>query len=93
MTARARVLLFLALLAGVVPVAGAEPSMTREQRKQAAEINAQLAITYLKQGDLASARDKIDRALEQYPKTAETQMVAGFIYDRLGEVRKAQGYF
>jgi len=92
-TARARVLLLLALLAGVVPIAGAEQSMTREQRKQAAEINAQLAITYLKQGDLASARDKIDRALEQDPKTADTQMVAGFVYDRLGEDRKAQGHF
>jgi len=92
-TASARVLLLLALLAGVVPIAGAEQSMTREQRKQAAEINAQLAITYLKQGDLASARDKIDRALEQDPKTADTQMVAGFVYDRLGEDRKAQGHF
>lgn len=92
MTARARVLLALALLAVMLPV-GAAHAMTREQRKQAAEINAQLAITYLKQGDLASARDKIDRALEQDPKTAETQMVAGFVYDRLGEDRKAQGHF
>ena len=92
MTARARVLLALALLAGMLPI-GAANAMTREQRKQAAEINAQLAITYLKQGDLASARDKIDRALEQDPKTAETQMVAGFVYDRLGEDRKAQGHF
>lgn len=93
MSRRASLLLLIALLAGIAPVAGAQQSMTREQRKQAAEINAQLAITYLKQGDLASARDKIDRALQQFPKTAETQMVAGFVYDRLGEERKAQGYF
>ncbi len=92
MTARARILLAFALVAGVLPV-GAAQAMTREQRKQAAEVNAQLAITYLKEGDLATARDKIDRALEQYPKTAETQMVAGFVYDRLGEDRKAQGHF
>lgn len=91
MSARAIMLLVLVLLAGQVP--GAAQAMTREQRKQAAEVNAQLAITYLKQGDLATAREKIDRALEQDPKTAETQMVAGFVYDRLGEDRKAQGYF
>ena len=93
MSRRASMLLALALLAGIAPAAGSEQSMTREQRKQAAEINAQLAITYLKQGDLAAARDKIDRALEQHPRTAETQMVAGFVYDRLGEDRKAQDFF
>lgn len=62
-------------------------------RKKAAEVNAELAITYMKQGNLAAARDKIDRALEQNPRTAQTQMIAGFVYDRLGEDRKAQQHF
>jgi type IV pilus assembly protein PilF len=47
----------------------------------------------MKQGNLAAAREKIDRALEQNPRTADVQMIAGFVYDRLGEDRKAQSHF
>jgi len=61
--------------------------------KRAAEANAQLALTYLKQGDLVAARDKIEKALKQNPNTPETQMAAGFVYDRLGETRKASEHF
>jgi type IV pilus assembly protein PilF len=65
----------------------------KQSKAKAAEINAQLGMTYLRQGDLAAARDKIEKALEQDPRTAETQMAAGFLYDRLGEDRKAQSHF
>ncbi len=78
------------LLAGVLSVAQAEEKV---DLKKAAEANAQLALTYLKQGDLAAARDKIEKALKQHPNTAETQMAAGFVYDRLGEKRKAGEHF
>jgi len=61
--------------------------------EKAAAVNAELAITYMKQGNLRAAREKIDRALEQNPRTADTQMVAGFIYDRLGEDKKAASHY
>jgi type IV pilus assembly protein PilF len=64
-----------------------------ESKVKAAEINAQLGMTYLRQGKLEAARDKIEKALEQDPRTAETQMAAGFLYDRLGEDHKAQSHY
>ena len=90
MRALAGLLSVVLWLAGAVPAALAQDSI---DLKKAAEVNAELAITYMKQGNLAAARDKIDRALEQNPRTAQTQMVAGFVYDRLGEDRKAQSHF
>ncbi|MBP1604580.1 MAG: hypothetical protein H6Q09_1752, partial [Acidobacteria bacterium] len=87
MNARALCGVFVLVLIAVAQPALAEESapMTREKREQAARINAELAITYMKQGNLQAARDKIDRALKQNPRTADTQMAAGFVYDRLGQ--------
>jgi type IV pilus assembly protein PilF len=79
-----------ALLAGALTVVQAQDKVDHEK---AAEANAQLALTYLKQGDLAAARDKIEKALKQNPNTPETQMAAGFVYDRLGQDRKAAEHF
>ena len=78
-----------------VPVAPAQADRAEERakREQAAQVNAQLALTYMKQGNLAAARDKIEKALEQDPDTAGTQMAAGFVYDRLGQDRKAAEHF
>ncbi len=73
--------------------AAAEESMTRDQRTKAAAVNTQLALTYMKQGELQAAREKIDKALQQNPRTADTQMAAGFVYDRLGDQRKARNHF
>jgi len=80
-------------LAGAAAPAQADRAQERANREQAARVNAQLAMTYLKQGDLVSARDKIEKALDQNPRTPETQMAAGFVYDRLGQDRKAAEHF
>jgi type IV pilus assembly protein PilF len=64
-----------------------------KSRNEAALINTQLGMTYMRQGNLQAAREKIEKALSQNPKTAQTQMAAGFLYDRLGEDRKASGHF
>ena len=78
--------LFVAL-----PVMAAQDSQV--DRRKAAEANAQLAIAYMSQGDMTTARDKIEKALEQDSHTATTQLAAGFVYDRLGEDKKAQAHF
>ena len=59
----------------------------------AALLNAQLGIEYMRQGNLKAGQEKINKALEQNPRTAETQMAAGLLYDRLGEDNKAQEHF
>jgi type IV pilus assembly protein PilF len=84
--------LALALIGAAAP-AQADRAQDRANREQAARVNAQLAMTYLRQGDLVSARDKIEKALDQNPRTPETQMAAGFVYDRLGQDDKAADHF
>jgi len=74
-----------------VPAMAAQDSQV--DKRKAAEANAQLAIAYMSQGDMTTARDKIEKALEQDSHTATTQLAAGFVYDRLGEDKKAQAHF
>lgn len=73
-------------------VSAAEPG-SREAIDQAAAVNTELALAYMKEGNLAAAREKIDKALQQNPRTANTQMAAGFIYDQLDEKRKAASHY
>jgi len=80
-----------AVLALCAPLEDAQ--QTQSDREKAAAINAELAITYMKQDNLRAAREKVDRALEQNPRSVEAQMAAGFVYDRLGEDKKAGGHF
>ena len=70
----------------------AEPG-SREAIDQAAAVNTELALAYMREGNLKAARDKIDKALQQNARTANTQMAAGFVYDKLGDKRKAMSHF
>jgi type IV pilus assembly protein PilF len=56
----------------------------------AAKVNVQLAIEYMKIGKLAAARETIERALGQDPNSADVQLTAGLIYERLNESAKAE---
>lgn len=60
---------------------------------EAARINARLGIEYLKQGELAIARDKIDKALQQNPKDPNVQMGAGMLYEQLREPKVAEKHY
>lgn len=86
----ARVVALALLAAWALP---ATAQQTKQNREQAAAVNTELALAYMKEGNLAAARDKIEKALQQNARTAKTQMAAGFIYDRLNDQRKAKGYF
>ena len=80
-----------AVLSLCAPAADAQEKQS--DREKAAAINAELAITYMKQDNLRAAREKADKALEQNPRSVEAQMAAGFVYDRLGEDKKAGAHF
>jgi type IV pilus assembly protein PilF len=80
-----------AVLLLCAPLAGAQEKQS--DREKAAAINAELAITYMKQDNLRAAREKADKALEQNSRSPEVQMAAGFVYDRLGEDKKAGAHF
>jgi type IV pilus assembly protein PilF len=86
-----RAFVLVAVLSLCASAAGAQE--TQADREKAASINAELAITYMKQDNLRAAREKADRALEQNSRSSEVQMAAGFVYDRLGEDKKAGAHF
>ncbi|MEA3134928.1 MAG: type pilus assembly protein PilF [Gammaproteobacteria bacterium] len=66
---------------------GLAPGRTRAQ---AAKVNIQLAIEYMKLGKLTSSREFVDRALKQDPNNAEVQLTAGLVYERLNEMPMAE---
>lgn len=56
----------------------------------AAAANLQLGISYMQQGNLALAREKIEKALRQAPKSADVHTAAAMLEERLGDRRKAE---
>ena len=65
----------------------------KPQLDRAAEINLELGVEHLRKGNLAQAKEKIERSLEQNPRSAKAHMTAGLLYDRLGDQRKADSHF
>ena len=61
--------------------------------EDAAAFNARLAIAYMGQGNLAMAREKVEKALGQDSKNALVHTAAGLVYDRLGDDRKAESHY
>lgn len=78
------------MLSGCVSSA---PELGAKDNETAAAYNLQLGIDYFRQGNLSQAKEKLDRALQQNPKNAQTYVASGMLYDRLGETRKADQYF
>jgi type IV pilus assembly protein PilF len=85
------------LTAGCVSTTTTTSNKSADERKEvpkdAAAYNTQLAVAYLREGNLAAAREKIDRALSQDGQNAKVRTTAGLIYDRLGDDKKAKNYF
>jgi type IV pilus assembly protein PilF len=84
----------LARLALLLPILALAACATNDDSRNknprdAAAYNVQLGIAYLKQGDVASAREKIERALKQDPQNPSVQTAAALLYDRMGEVSRA----
>jgi type IV pilus assembly protein PilF len=84
----------LTVLAVVLGCCLAACTSTREFKKATPAVTAatdvQLAIEYLKLGQMKESRDAIERALVEDPSNADVQMTAGLIYERLQEPRKAE---
>lgn len=84
-----RCLLVLALLALVQPVAAQGINV----KEDAARINVRLGLEYMRQGQLAIAQEKIDKALQQDPRNAAVQLGAGLLYEALREPKVAAKHF
>jgi type IV pilus assembly protein PilF len=65
------------------------PNKTRD----AAAYNVQLGIAYLHQGDVALAKDKLDRALAEAPGSADVHSARAMLFDRMHDPAKADAEF
>ncbi len=87
--------LCLACLAAALSVSacstGSKKSVSNAQN--AAIANTQLGSAYMNQGNLALAKDKLDRALAQDPSNPEVHSVRGMLFDKMGMPKDADAEF
>jgi type IV pilus assembly protein PilF len=63
------------------------------QPERAAEINLEIGIEHLRNGNLQQAKDKIDRALAQNSRYGRAHLIAGMLYNRLGDEKEAESHY
>jgi type IV pilus assembly protein PilF len=80
---------------GLVALAGCagNNNVTTPKPERAAEINLELGVEHLRKGNLQQAKEKIDRALSQNPRYGRAHLVAGMLYNRLGDESKAESHY
>lgn len=85
----------ICLLAITIGLAGCATSSDNSvsDPERASEINLNLAVDYLRKGNLAQAKEKLDRSLEQNPRNAAAHSVAGMLYNRLRDADKANSHY
>ncbi len=66
---------------------------TPEDREKVADINTQLAIEYMRDGNNELALKKLDRAIEMDPDHAPAYSAKGLLYNRVGDFEKADRNF
>jgi type IV pilus assembly protein PilF len=89
---RTTIILLATIAVGFVGCAG-NSSSSRGNPERASELNLNLAVDYLRKGNLAQAKEKLDRALEQNPRNAGAHSVAGMLYTRLKDLDKADSHY
>lgn len=68
-------------------------SLGEDHGTEAARLNARLAAEYLKKGDVQTAMQKVNKALEQDDDLPEAHLVKGMIYARAEEYDEADDYY
>src|SRR5215470_5324149 len=79
----------LALLAGCTSSGPQHPSKSQD----AAVFNTQLGVQYMNQGELALAKEKLDRAAQQDPESAAVHSARAMLYERMREPDKADAEY
>jgi type IV pilus assembly protein PilF len=69
------------------------PEHTKVSDTDAAVANIKLGVAYIQQGQLALAKEKLDRAVKQDPHNVEGQTSMAFLQERLGNPTEAERYY
>ncbi|HVY82174.1 MAG TPA: type IV pilus biogenesis/stability protein PilW [Steroidobacteraceae bacterium] len=61
--------------------------------EKAASLNKQLGTVYLRQGNLALAKEKLERAEKYNPRDPETHSVLALLYEKLNEPAEVESHY
>ena len=78
-------------MAAALLTAGCQAGL--EAGPDASALNLELGATYLAQGRLELARDKLLRATRQDPRSSEAHRVLGMAYERLEDLERAERHY
>jgi len=86
-------IILFALLMSACVTTGGKPEPDKQQIKDAASYNLQLGISYMRQGQMQLAMEKMQRSLTQDPDRSDTHTAMAVLYTRLGEPEKARSEY
>ena len=82
----------LLIMAGCVTTKS--PHLANEHAEaDAAADNVQLAMAYMQEGNLARAKEKLDRAMQEDPSNPNLHSVYAMFYERINDQKKAESEF
>jgi type IV pilus assembly protein PilF len=74
-------------------VSSGSSSGSKVSDTDAAAANIKLGVAYIQQGQLALAKEKLDRAVKQDPRNVEGQTSMAFLQERLNNPEEAERYY
>lgn len=74
-------------------LAGCASSEHSKEKRDAANYNMQLGMAYLNRGDLALAKDKLDRAIKENPEDPNVHSAMAMLQQRMGNNEQADVEF
>ena len=88
--------LVLGVVTGCTFLGVAACASHKEAQKKQADVstyNTQLGISYLREGDIPLAKEKLDRALKENPQNPQVHSARAMLFDRMGEPAQADTEF
>jgi type IV pilus assembly protein PilF len=77
----------------IVACAGTPHDPERSAKSNAAAVNTQLGIAYLRQGQLALAKEKLERAEKQNPRDPNVHSALALLNERLGKPAEVDRHY
>lgn len=92
--AAVRVAVLATTLVTLVTLGGCATAQRAEKKRDdASTYNTELGISYLNQGDIPLAKEKLDRALKENPDNPKVHGARAMLFDRMGDPKKADEEF
>ncbi len=82
-----------ASLAGACVTTGGKPEPDAKSISDAAGYNLQLGVTYMRQGQMEVALEKLERSVKQDPDRADTHTALAILHTRLGNLERAESEY